>query len=601
MKNTKLEGKIKQAFSNSVPNILDSVLTNAKEQKGTVIIMKETKKSNIWLKRIASVAAVFVVLIFGMVGMNIYNTNYSIASTVSLDVNPSIEIKVNNKEQVLEVNALNDEAETVIDNMDFKGNDLDVTVNALIGSMLRHGYISEISNSILVSVANDDSEKGAIMKKKLTDEISKLLQTDTFSGAVLSQTLLKDDELKALADKYGISCGKVQLIQKIIDQNSLYKFEDLVSLSINELNLLRASDNTDSEIIESVGTASDKDYIGTEKAKEVAFKHAGISAKSAQMLEVKLDYEDGIMIYEVEFNVDGYEYEYEIDAKTGKVISYEKDDDDIIGINGENNNVPKNNNQDSKAGFIGEDKAKSKAFSHAGVKAENVTKCKVELDKDDAIYIYEVDFEAGNYEYDYGINAQTGEVIKHEKEVNDDITTNKANSDNSSSGKTSSGVNSNNDKKLISKSKAKTKALSHAGVKSANVKGYTVKLDRDDGINIYEIDFKAGDYEYDYEINAITGAIIKHEKEIDDDMTSNKGNSSNIPSTSFIGGDKAKSKAFSHAGVKAANVKNCTVELDEDDGVYVYAVEFKANNYEYDYEIKAETGTIIKSERETDD
>ena len=60
-------------------------------------------------------------MIGGLSGFQIYRTNYSVASTVSLDVNPSIEIEVNKKEEVLAVNPRNKDAETVVGSMNFKG------------------------------------------------------------------------------------------------------------------------------------------------------------------------------------------------------------------------------------------------------------------------------------------------------------------------------------------------------------------------------------------------------------------------------------------------------------------------------------------------
>lgn len=99
--------------------------------------------------------------------------------------------------------------------MDFSGSSLDVTVNALIGSMLRNGYLNENANSILVSVDTRDAAKGSALREKLAGEIDSLLRTDTFSGAVLSQTVAADAALQQLAQEYGISLGKAQLVQEI--------------------------------------------------------------------------------------------------------------------------------------------------------------------------------------------------------------------------------------------------------------------------------------------------------------------------------------------------------------------------------------------------
>ena len=68
-------------------------------------------------------------------------------------------------------------------------------------------------------------------------------------------------------------------------------------------------------------------YIGMERAKEIAFAHAKVSASSVRKLKVELDRDDGRMIYEIEFEVGRMDYEYEIDAETGDILSWEADDD----------------------------------------------------------------------------------------------------------------------------------------------------------------------------------------------------------------------------------------------------------------------------------
>ena len=150
----------------------------------------EKKKTNPWLMRAAGIAAALLLCTGVGIGYHLYSTRYAVASTVSLDVNPSIEIRVNEKERVLSVNPKNEDGRTVVGDMDFSGSSLDVTVNALIGSMLRSGYLSELSNSILISVDSSDAAKGTAIKDRLAGEISGLLQTDSFSGAVLSLSLI---------------------------------------------------------------------------------------------------------------------------------------------------------------------------------------------------------------------------------------------------------------------------------------------------------------------------------------------------------------------------------------------------------------------------
>ena len=109
-------------------------------------------------------------------------------SIVALDVNPSIELKINKEEEVISAEALNGDAGTILDGMDLKGTKLNVAINALIGSMVKNGYLSDLANSVLVSVENEDREKGAALQQRLTAEIDSILQQNMLEGAVLSQT-----------------------------------------------------------------------------------------------------------------------------------------------------------------------------------------------------------------------------------------------------------------------------------------------------------------------------------------------------------------------------------------------------------------------------
>lgn len=143
--------------------------------------------------------------------------------------------------------------------------------------------------------------------------------------------------------------------------------------------------------------ASTGDYIGEERAKELALQHAGVSAAKATFIKAKLDREDGRMVYDVEFYSGQTEYDYEIDALTGAVISY---DHDFEG------SVP----TQQSAGYISAEKAKSIALERAP--GASVVECK--LDYDDGVAVYELELRNGRTEYECELNASTGAVIKWE-------------------------------------------------------------------------------------------------------------------------------------------------------------------------------------------
>lgn len=444
MNSKQLEEKISSAFEASVPNIFQSVAQDAENQQGKVIIMNEKKKN---FKPLVAIAACFIFLCAGLfVGIK-YAGNAKSVTTVSLDVNPSIEIKINSKNVVTDVDTLNKDAEKVLGDMDLEGSKIDVAINAVIGSMLRNGYLSEISNSVLVSVAGGDSAKNAQLQSEITKWINDTLKIGNIDAAVISQEITSNSDLQSLADKANVSLGKAQLVMAIVKADPTKKFDELITLPINDLYLIIEEledkgiiddetedileDKADNELSSAVavtnestsenptksqqnnvtvpgithsGTASEKAYISRSKALEIALSAANLTKSQLTHCEIDLDFEDGKMVYDVELKVGYKEYDLEIDAVTGEILKKEFPDNST--------------NLTDNSKFISKDEATAIALKAAGISAGNAKQLKAELDRSDSgTYKYEVDFKYGIYEYEYDIDAVTGKIIKSEKEI----------------------------------------------------------------------------------------------------------------------------------------------------------------------------------------
>ena len=153
----------------------------------------------------------------------------------------------------------------------------------------------------------------------------------------------------------------------------------------------------------------------------------------------------------------------------------------------------------------------------------------------------------------------------------------------------------------ISLDKAKEIALSHAGLNSNQVTFVKTQKDFDDGIQKYELEFYCNGKEYDYEVNAVNGQIIQYDYDMEYNYVPNNNQSnsqSNANNTAKISPDKAKEIALSHAGLTNGQVTFKRTELDFDDGIQKYDVEFYYNNREYSYEINANTGSILSYEQD---
>ena len=252
-----------------------------------------------------------------------------------------------------------------------------------------------------------------------------------------------------------------------------------------------------------------KNSIGSDKAVSIVMEDAGISQQDAVVKKAKLSFDDGRFVYDVEIVSNGAEYDYELKAADGTII---KKDIDANGGNVNHQNGAEETAQQSQtqttaaqtsqaqtqnnttnAGDISLEKAKNVALENAGVKADAVTFTKAELDYDDGASHYDIEFYNSSYKHEYEIDMK-GEIISYDR-------------DSLSNQSVSQDMNS----KYIGIDKAKSLALENAGKKSSDVTFTKAKLERDDGVWKYEIEFVAGTTEYEYDIDAISGKVLSHD------------------------------------------------------------------------------------------
>ncbi len=407
MTNEKMEQRLAAAVEKTAPNDANGVLSRCEERKGTVIPM--TTKKTTKRRWTSLIAACLAVMLLG--GGLFYQRANAVASVVSLDVNPSIELKVNRSEKVLVCTPLNEDAKAILANMgngaDLKGAKLDVAVNAIVGSLVRNGYLNSISSAIMISVEDKDTARAEKLQRELTSTVDGVLQTSEAKAAVLTQTLTQDAGREQQARENNISTGKAALVNHVLALNSALKFDALAKLSVEELK----------DLAEAGAPAMP---IGKAAAAYAAEQYAGTAALDSVTAEVDSELDEFPAHYEVELHTAWGEFEYLVDAYTGKVISGQKD---LLTTASTPNVTTKLSDQkpdpSGTAQNIGYAKAKSIALNHAGVSENEVYDMDIELDDEDGILVYEVEFKSGNMEYDYEINAATGAILKYESELDD--------------------------------------------------------------------------------------------------------------------------------------------------------------------------------------
>lgn len=170
-----------------------------------------------------------------------------------------------------------------------------------------------------------------------------------------------------------------------------------------------------------------KENITELEAKNIAFEHANVDESNITISSINKDIAD--RTYEIHFFDDTYEYEADINYNNGDIRSFEKDikpnANNIINSNSTNVNNATNNintsnsnntniNATANYNYIGVEMAREIALEHAGLNNSDVKFNKVDLDINHSVDIYEVEFYYNNMEYDYEINATTGEILKYE-------------------------------------------------------------------------------------------------------------------------------------------------------------------------------------------
>lgn len=157
--------------------------------------------------------------------------------------------------------------------------------------------------------------------------------------------------------------------------------------------------------------------ITEEEAKESALKHANLSSDQVTFVKTKMDVDNGVKKYDVEFYYENKEYDYEIDASNGQVISYDYDTDYYdINQGSTNNNTVNQQTVNNSPANITEDQAKNIALEHANLNSRQVTFVRSEMDFDDGVQSYDIEFYHNNMEYNYEIDASTGNIIGFEQE-----------------------------------------------------------------------------------------------------------------------------------------------------------------------------------------
>ena len=402
-----MEKELQEAVQNLIPNDLftritaelDSKEEGAKMEK--VLVRRiERKSTSPGLKTVMQLAAACVALVLVVGGIFYYRGNLMVDSLVDLDVNPGIELLTNQKNRVLEAYATNGDGDKVLSGMDLQNVDLQVALNAIVGSMVQQGYMTKDTKGVLVTVQNKDQKKADNLRKLVVKEMEIALSTEDMNAAVFHQVISsQNNNASAFARKNNISLGKAVFVLNLANKASSLNAKELAKMKISEIAKLVADKNidirdiieydSDDSLWENIADAiedineGDDDYI-------VATTQQG----TTQAVQVQPT--------ETQAAVAQTQAQAQTQPQTQEQTQPQAQ--------------TQTKAQPQQGSRISADKAKAIAFGHAGVSAGQVRELSVEYDDDG---VYEIDFKVGNMEYDYEIGAVDGSIRKADVEQDD--------------------------------------------------------------------------------------------------------------------------------------------------------------------------------------
>ena len=399
---------------------------------------------------------------------------------ILLDINPSIEISVDENNSIKDFAGLNDDGSKVLEGVKIKGESTDNALKSVISEVVDLGYISEEANSVLVSIEGVDENRSDEIKEEIANCISQALTEKSLDGAIIVQVIPSDDEaLGSVSEAYGISAGKAQLINQIIEQNKFHTFEELSAMSIHELNLLRVSYFIDTENSYETGTPGELAYIGAQRATDIALSDAQVAGTA---IEAKLECRESVMLYCVEFETDTNDYRYLINAVTGEILSAEK-----IDLGADNFFQG-----DQEIATIGENAALRAALLHAKMENSTLIRFKFNRDWKDGTVIYNIFFTDGIKSGRYVVNARTGDILQysitqeyHDRSITADV---------------------------IGNTEAKRIALAKDGLIDGNVSKCEIILRAEGESYVYDLTYICNATRYTVQIDAMDGTVLSFEK-----------------------------------------------------------------------------------------
>lgn len=347
MKKRDIKKRISQAYRSETPDLRARVLSSCRREAQEhssapvtqVRYQTRARQGRVAFQRVAALALCLLLFVAGWsVGMLVPNGEGDAVSVdaetfVYLDVNPSIELRMDGENRIVECLAANEDAEAMLAGLTLEGVDMNTALTAIVGSMYVNGYLTEDSNSILISVDGKDEGKTGALLSDITSKINTVFVNSGLECSIIAQSVKADDDLKQRAKENGISVGKMYLVDKMVGGMDDFDTEDvpeLADMSIKDLNLIystRPNKNDENDPFSKDVSSGDIGGI-VQQNDALALLLASIELDPTDIewhqvqAKPQRHGESRRMVYHVAIRVigDASTYEFEVDCLTGDVV-----------------------------------------------------------------------------------------------------------------------------------------------------------------------------------------------------------------------------------------------------------------------------------------
>lgn len=330
-----LKDKIKSAFEQETPDFRENIVLACENETQDPAFStagsterKWQMPSVLWRRMAIAMACVVLLVVGAFAWQNTFRAPVVTATEthIYLDVNPSLELAVDENNVVLSCIAANEDAKIILNGMTLEGVELKTALNAIVGSMYVKGYLSSSDNSMLISVDAKDDDSTNSFLSFLTKQINDVFADSEMECAIIAQSVEADEELKRRAEENGISVGKMHLLDKLIGNMRIFSEKDIArlsKLSIKDLNLLYTQKPKDEATNEELISGIVGGIIEQDQALLTALEEIGATIDDVEryyicLLPSKTERDKVAYVIMLKLYDDDAYFKYEVNYETGE-------------------------------------------------------------------------------------------------------------------------------------------------------------------------------------------------------------------------------------------------------------------------------------------